>query len=231
MERTRHLWTLIAIACLILGAPTLLSAAISGPPTPGAPCTVSGNPPQLDPPGCDYHTYGPIIHGPGLPSAAELRQGRHKDFVEGRKAPGGLYNGTISQFNSKMEFQLVGINENEGYTRTIILDVDCEAHAGPWNPDDSVISFDTHMVRLEGSIGDNDPDFESLRIIGGLDNGYESPGHQTAVRQEDGTYMLDSMFEIGFRLEYVGAAGGPFEGYAGTSEGTATVKAFAPDGQ
>ena len=219
MERTRRLSILVFAGLLLaFSAPALLSAE---------PCILVDTPLVLDPPNCDYHSLG-LKHGPDL-DIAKLQHAIHKRFINRSQSNGGILGGTVNKFSSSLQIEVAGTGQFKGYNRTITLDADCEAHAGPWDPNESVISFDTHMVRIEGSL-ENDPDFESFRIVGGLDNGYPSPGHQTAARQEDGTYALDSMFQIGFRVEYVGAPGGAFEGYAGSSEGTATVKAFNPSG-
>jgi hypothetical protein len=82
-----------------------------------------------------------------------------------------------------------------------------------------VQSFDTDMFRLFGQIT-GDPDFDLLRIVGGTDFGLPSPGHTTLTQLPGGQWAVDSFFDITYRIDYVGAPGGPFAGMSGSTTGT-----------
>jgi len=167
----------------------------------------------------EYHSGDPNI---------DLSDPRHRNFTGVVVDPGGIFEGTIDRFQSELDITVRGVNELEGYERTITLNLDCEAHAGPYDKGEPFISFPTEMMRVEGGL-QGDPDFEMLHLVGGTENGFPSPGHLTAVDQGDGTYAIDSTFQMSFQVEYVGAPGGALEGFAGVMEGIATVTAVAND--
>ena len=90
-------------------------------------------------------------------------------------------------------------------------------------PGDPVQSFDTDLFRLFGEINNiGDPDFDLLRIAGGTDFGMPSPGHTTLARLPGGNWAVDSFFDITYRIDFVGAPGGPVAGLTGST--TATIR-------
>ena len=215
----------VASILALVGAPAFAAAAPSG----SGPCTVSnvGGIIQITPSNCTYNGPGTLQHGAGNIQALRWHPD-HKHFFNIRIEPGGVFAGTIDTFDSTIDIQLTGSGPLEGYEGTVSIPAKCEAHAGPWSMDDSPISFETEMMRIEGQLEDgSDSDFSYLRITGGTENGFHSPGHTTATTQDGQTYVVDSMFEIRYRIEYMGAEGGPLEGYGGEFEGTAVMKAYA----
>ena len=56
-------------------------------------------------------------------------------------------------------------------------------------------TFPTDMYRLQGELF-GDPDFCTLRVTGGTDYGLPSPGATTLRDRGDGTYLVDSFFDI-----------------------------------
>lgn len=182
---------------------------------------------SIDPPGCSYSGPGDLIHGQGDLSWDPI----HASFTNVASAPHSVLGGEISTFDSEITIRLTGNGPLEGYEGSVTIPAKSEAHAGPWTMEDKPISFDTEMMRLEGQLErGTESDFSYLRVVAGTEYGYPSPGHTTATTQDGETYVVDSMFEMGFRIEYVGAPGGPLEGYEGAFEGTAVMKAFAdPD--
>jgi hypothetical protein len=67
------------------------------------------------------------------------------------------------------------------------------------------------MFSLQGQIPPGDPDFDLLRITAGGGFGLPSPGHTTLTQQAVG-WAVDSFFDITYRIDFIGAPGGPFAG-------------------
>ena len=107
-----------------------------------------------------------------------------------------------------------------GGGRVLDLPVSGEITTNPRRPGDSVQSFDTDMRRLQGQLPIGDPDFDLLRITAGTDLGLPSPGHTTLTMLSDGNWAVDSFFDITYRIDFVGAPGGPLAGHSGSTTGT-----------
>lgn len=93
-------------------------------------------------------------------------------------------------------------------SRTVDLPVSIEVHITPRTPGDPLQSIDTSLFRMFGEItaADADPDFALLRVTGGGDFGWPSPGH-TTLTQVTGGWEVDSYFDITLHLEMTGAPG------------------------
>ena len=77
------------------------------------------------------------------------------------------------------------------------------------SPGDAEQAFDTDLFRLEGTLM-GDPDFDLLRIVAGTDYGLPSPGHTTLTRlgPPGNDFMVDSFFDVTYRIEFQGTASG-----------------------
>ena len=100
------------------------------------------------------------------------------------------------------------------------MPVNGETRTSPRTPGDPVQSFDTEMRRLQGQLPAGDPDFDLLRFTAGTDFGLPSPGHTTLTMQPDGSWAVDSFFDITYRIDFVGAPGGSLAGQSGSETGT-----------
>ena len=115
-----------------------------------------------------------------------------------------------------------------GYNNIINMPVQFETHIAPRTPGAAVQSFDTEMFRLFGqrvNPGAGDPDFDLLRVTAGSDFGMPSPGHTTLTRTQGGSWAVDSFFDISYRIDFIGAPGGPFAGMSGSTTGTIRMQA------
>jgi hypothetical protein len=56
-----------------------------------------------------------------------------------------------------------------------------------------------------------------------------SPGHTTLVRRQDGNWNVDSFFDITYRIDFIGAPGGPFAGMSGSTTGTIRMQTGGPE--
>jgi hypothetical protein len=151
----------------------------------------------------------------------------HKNFqcqeIPGSCAsPGGNLGGEREIFSSTVEFQLIGTGSLSGFQRTISVPADCETHTGPRNPGDPIQDFATDMYRLQGQIT-GDPDFALLRVTAGTAFGLPSPGRTTLYNQNNGTFRVESHFDINYTIEFQGAPGGILEGLGGITQGTTRI--------
>ncbi len=125
--------------------------------------------------------------------------------------------------------QMQGTGALAGYNRFIQFPVSIEMHSAPPAPG-SVQEFPTDMFRLFGQIM-GDPDFDLLRITGGTDFAMPSPGQTTLTQVPGGSWAVDSFFDITYRIDFVGAPGGPLAGMSGSTTGTVRMRAGAPTPQ
>jgi hypothetical protein len=206
----------IAVAAL-LAVSGVASATIVGG---GGPCNVGPSGPV--PPGCVYRTPDQI-HAQGLQGQINL-SASHQGFANQTNQQGGIFGGEIERFDSTLILNIEGINDLQGLTSTVTLPAHCETHIGPRDVKADFQRFDTMMVDLQGAT--STPDFESVKIVAGLNNGLPSPGSTTLSRNREGGFLVDSIFQMHYHIELVGRAGGKFDGVVISEDGVATVKAF-----
>ena len=151
---------------------------------------------------------------------------RHFEFRNiKRTEEKGPLGGPVETFDSTIELQLKG----ERGSRNIQIPASCVVHAGPINAGEKVQEFNTELHSLQANLT-GDSDFESLEIVAGSANGLPSPGKTTLVDQGDGTFSVDSSFDVSYRITFKGAKGGSFEGQEGTVEDKVTMTAY-PGGE
>jgi FlgD Ig-like domain len=205
-------------------------------PTP-APCTVADDGTgtvRLPPDGCGYVSPSDLHRMiDGLPpGTAILIDAKHDRFFNVNETPGGPLGGSVETFASGLTLVLQGTGGLSEFTRTLNVPVQCETHTapristkpatGPGDPINAVQSFDTDMYRIEGQIV-GDPDFDLLHVTAGTGFGMPSPGHTTLTQAVvGGNWNVDSFFDITYRIDFQGAAGGALDGMSGST--TATIR-------
>jgi hypothetical protein len=172
--------------------------------------------------------------------------------VLGYEQSGGSLGGTQAGYGgAMMQWSMQGTGAFSGYTRNLTFPVPApgsvlsftpvpatffdttgaplEIHARPRTFHAPVQSFDTLVLRGQNQIsGGGDPDFNLLRVTMGNDYGLNSPGHTTLTDMGGGNWNVDSFFDITYRIDFVGAPGGPFAGQSGSTTGTVRFQMGEP---
>jgi hypothetical protein len=162
----------------------------------------------------------------GAQLTAELKA-RHGLFGNIKTNPGGILGGEVEQFTSDLTFEVTGVGPLAGWSTTITIPTKVETHTGPRKAWEPVQSFETNMVRVEGVVKGHQ-DFDYFEVVGGTANGLDSPGQTTLYLQKDGTWLVDSSFNVKYQIKFKGAPGSKLEGLEGGSEGVITMTAV-PD--
>lgn len=157
------------------------------------------------------NTGGQIIITEGLSADALLQSG--PDTIINRS--GAPISGETYAFETEM-LQLT----LSGSGRVLNLPLIGSISVGSRTPGDLVQSFDMNILQLQGQLPPGDPDFDLLRITAGNSFGLPSPGHTTLTQLPDGNWNVDSFFDITYRIDFVGAPGGPLSGHSGSTTGT-----------
>jgi len=221
-------------------------AMLMGVPALADPCDVPDDTTgtvSLPPEGCDYLSPSEVhVITNGLPPGTTIRLAPiHRDFIcqSQDDGPGGSphcgvddgtgSNGEQEVFSSELQIDLQGTGALSDFQRTISMDMFCVTHTDARTPGDAVQEFDTEMEQCQGSLPPGDPDFQSLSIVAGSDNGLPSPGHTTLTRlgPPGSDFRVDSFFDITYRIDFVGAAGGALDGLSGTTTAGLRMAAVA----
>jgi len=179
---------------------------------------------------CDYNhspeTHFEIINGLA-PGNSILSDGIILDWLNEINMPGGSLGGEIEKGDPKLNLSMGGVGFL--FSRNVNMPVSVEIHTGPRTPGDPVQMYDTDLFMLQGQLPIGDPDFDLLRITAGTGFGMPSPGHTNLTLLPGGNWQVDSFFDITYRIDFIGAPGGPLAGMSGSTTGTIRMQATTID--
>ncbi len=211
----------------------VMALTIFGWATPGLAshrtCVVTDNSTgtiDIPPAGCDYTSPQEVFMIiDGLPAGTRIEliptfSAFHSRFVE----DGGNLGGQREVFDAVMVLELVGTGELNGFRRVLSLQTSNEWQSAPRTPGDPVQNFDTDFTQLQGALF-GDPDFAQLQLTAGTAFGLFSPGHASLRDRGDGTFYVDSFFDVSYQIDFVGAPGGALDGLSGSTTGTTRLEA------
>ena len=198
---------------------------------------------DLPPADCDYLSPDEVHEIiDGLPPGTTIELAAvHRNFICGNpigtcsvaipaglcEFPGGSLGGDVECFQSEAEFTLTGTGALAGFNRSITVPLDTEVHTGPRTPGDPVQSFPNTMFRLQGQIF-GDPDFCTLNITAGDQFGLPGPGQTVLTAKANGSWQVDSFFDVTYQIDFQGCPGSALEGFAGTTQGTLRMQTGDP---
>ena len=131
----------------------------------------------------------------------------------------------LEEFDSTLTIEIDGEGSLEGYKRKVEVEAHCKVETGVRGPGNQTFSND--MVYLYAEL-EGDADFEYLRISVGTELGLEaSTGETTLTALGDGTFQVDSFFDINYQIEFQGSVGGPLDGYGDTFVDTVRMEAVS----
>jgi hypothetical protein len=133
---------------------------------------------------------------------------------------GGIFpGGEIQQFDGLMELEMDGTGTLAGFQRHLFMQVAAETHSSAKSPGDASQTLDIEIVALSGVLI-FDPDFDSLSFEAGVGFGLPSSGTMHLLRQggPGSDFEVESVFDLSYRIEFLGAAGSVLDGYAGTTD-------------
>ena len=137
--------------------------------------------------------------------------------------PGSPLGGGLSVGADQLELELFGEGAWSGFHRTLTVPVQTFVHWGP-EPDHQALQGRAADVYLMFGELAGDPDFSLLRISGGTGFGLPSLGHTTLERQASDGFKLDSGYDLGYRVEWTGAQGGPLAGESSLMQNVLTLQ-------
>jgi hypothetical protein len=167
---------------------------------------------------------GPMVIIDGLPSETTIELDPIlTDYYNIVRTPGGSLGGQIQEFDATLDLTVTGTGELEGFSRHLAVPVSLEVHTAPRNPGDPVQEIPALIWSLDGQLF-GDPDFCELIFRGGAIYDLPGPGRILLTDLDNGTFDVDSFFDVAYQIQFEGCPGSPLQDYNGTTTASVLLK-------
>ena len=123
-------------------------------------------------------------------------------------------------FDSDLEMHLTGTGILSGVDCALTMTpLHAVVETEPAQAGQPVQDFKSNMRSLTGTLASDTSCnlFNSLTVEAGTDHGLPSPGHVRLVQRPDGTFDVNSYFDVNVRMSFEGKTGSILDGMAGTT--------------
>jgi hypothetical protein len=162
----------------------------------------------------------------GLPAGTTIAIAPRLDGYSGAsEGAGGTLGGNIQTYNAVLHFSMTGTGTLAGFSRSLQAPVVVTTYSGFRTLGATPQSFDTDLFQLQGQIALGDADFDLLRITAGTGFGMPSPGVTTLTKMGGTDWLVNSFFDMTWRIDFIGNPGGAVAGMSGSTIGTTQIEA------
>jgi hypothetical protein len=131
-------------------------------------------------------------------------------------AAGGPYGGQHTNDNEGARLEIAGEGALAGYLRNVTMSMATQHDLGPIMTGGLFQGRISEGTSLFAQLPAGDPDFDLLRLTGGTGFAMASAGHTSLLRAGP-NWLVDSFFDITYRVDFVGHAPSPLAGHAGST--------------
>lgn len=195
-----------------------------------------------------YPSINPMVMTSGFPAGSQINiNASWLAPTVSAEQPGGTLGGTQSAGGGPlMQWTMQGTGAFSTYNRVLVMPGQAgpggvasfphpafnvtgssyEVHAAPRTAFAPVQTYNTNLHRMFSQIT-GDSEFDLLRLVAGSDFGMPSPG-QTTLTQVGPNWNVESYYDVTYRIDFVGKAGGPFGGMSGSTNGMSRFQIGMP---
>ncbi len=164
----------------------------------------------------------------GFPPGTTIEMGPQLDtYTNIVRTPGGSLGGEMETFDAMLHLDVIGTGMLAGFSRTLSVPMAMEFHQGPRVNGAPIQQFPSLVWAMNGQLF-GDPDFCTFQITAGNAFGMPSPGGTTLKKLPDGTWHVDSFFDITYQIDFEGCPGSMLEGFIGSTVATIRMELSGP---
>jgi hypothetical protein len=188
------------------------------------PCALpnAGGTISLPPDGCGYVSSTTLhLMLNGLPPGTEVRvRSEHRYFSPSLTLKSAFSPNSIETFDSELAMRVTGTGLLAGVSCDLKMrPVHVVVESEPTQTGQAVQDFETDMRSMTGTLS-NDTTcnlFQNLTVLAGTDHGLPSPGHVHLEQRPDGSFDVQSSFNVMVTMSFEGKPGSVLDGLSGST--------------